>query len=78
MFFGGEGAVCSSCQKSGFRAGVVRKKMENKTAIIMLSYKSIMELHLEYSVQFWSPLLKKASVEIELIQKRTTKMILVE
>ena len=49
-------------------------RYKNKKVIILL-YKSLVRPHLEYSVQFWSPNLRKDIDKIEKIQRRATKMI---
>ena len=56
--------------------GIIRKGTENKTASIILPlYKSMVQPHLEFCVQFWLPHLKKDITELEKVQKRETKMI---
>ena len=47
---------------------------KNEQNVIKL-YKSIVRPHLEYSVQAWSPYLKKDIIKLERIQRRATKMI---
>ena len=44
-------------------------------SIILPLYKSMVQPHLEYSVQFWSPHLKQDIIELEKVQKGATKMI---
>ena len=63
-------------RKANSMLGIIRKGIENKTASIILPlYKSMVQPHLGYSVQFWTPHLKKDIIELEKVQKRATKMI---
>ncbi len=47
---------------------------KNKNLILPL-HNSLVRLHLEYAVQFWSPHLAKDIAELEAVQRRATKMI---
>ena len=55
---------------------IIKRGTENKTVnIIMALYKMLVRLHPEYSIQFWSPHLKKGIVELEKVKKRVTTMM---
>ena len=55
---------------------IIRKGIENKTASIILPlYKSMVQPHSVYCIQFWSPHLKKDIIQLEKMQKKATKMI---
>lgn len=41
----------------------------------MPAYKSMVQSHFEYCVQFWSPIFKKNVVELEKLQRRVANLI---
>ncbi len=47
---------------------------KNKDIILPL-YNSLVRLHLEHAVQFWSPHLAKDIAKLEAVQRRATKVI---
>lgn len=62
--------------KTNKMLGTIRKRIDNKTEnILMPLHKSMVRTHLEYCMQFWSPRLKKDTLELEKVQRRTTKVI---
>ncbi|CAM5165838.1 unnamed protein product [Natator depressus] len=66
----------AAVKKANGMLEIIKKGIENRTENIMLPlYKSMVRPHLEYSVQIWSPHLKKDILELEKVQKRATKMI---
>ncbi len=54
----------------------ISRNFEYKTPGVMLSlYNSVVRLHLEYVIQFWSPIYIKDIELLERIQRRASKMI---
>ena len=66
----------SAANKANRMLGFINRSLtyKNEQNVIKL-YKSIVRPHLEYSVQAWSPYLKKDIIKLERIQRRATKMI---
>ncbi len=55
--------------------GFIKRNFSFKHKDIILSlYNSLVRLHLEYVVQFWSPHLAKDITKLEVVQCRATKM----
>ena len=54
--------------------GLIRRNVVHKEEIIILLYKSIVRLSLEYILQVWRPYLDKDIAILEKIQRRANKM----
>lgn len=60
-------------KKANSMLGVIR--IENTTAcIVMPLYRSMVEPHFEYSIEFWSLYLKIQIAELEKVRRRVTKI----
>ena len=56
--------------------GMIRRNITYKeNSLIVLLYKAIVRLHLEYCIQAWSPYLRKDIYMFEKNQRRATKLI---
>ena len=56
--------------------GIINRRVSYKSAeVISKLYRSYVRPHLEYSLQFWSPINEKDGDMLEGVQRRITKMI---
>lgn len=67
---------CSAAvKKMNKNLEIIRKKLENKSDNILMSYQFIACPNLEFSVQFWLPHDKKSVLKWEKVQRSVTKTI---
>jgi len=68
---------CSEAVKKANRMlGMIKRNfIDRSQETIILLYKSLVRLHLEYCCQIWSPYYKKDIKLIEGVQRRATKLV---
>ena len=65
-----------SCKTANRVLGFIARNFNYKSTELMLPlYKSFVQPHLEYAVQFWSPHLRRDIDKMERVQRKATKMI---
>ncbi|CAM5121826.1 unnamed protein product [Eretmochelys imbricata] len=63
-------------KKTNAVLGCIRRGISSRDKEVLVSlYKALMRPHLEYCVQFWSPMFKKDEFKVEEVQRRATRMI---
>lgn len=72
--------VGKQCDKAAGKANrmlgcIGRGITSRKREVIIPLYKTLVRPHLEYSVQFWRPYLRKDIDRVEKVQRRATKMV---
>uniref|UniRef100_A0A803KA44 Uncharacterized XB5861580 n=1 Tax=Xenopus tropicalis TaxID=8364 RepID=A0A803KA44_XENTR len=72
---------CSKqCQAAAARANKVLSCIKRgidsrEEGVILPLYRALVRPHLEYAVQFWTPVLKWDIIELERVQRRATKLV---
>ena len=62
--------------KSGRILACIRKGIYSRDKTIILPlYKTLVWQHLEYSIKFWSPILRKDVLKLKRVQRSATKLI---
>ena len=62
--------------KANLMLGIIKRGISYKSAEIILKlYRSYVRPHLEFCIQFWSPINEKDEDMLEGVQRRATKMI---
>ena len=65
-----------AAQKTNHILGCIKRSMASRARDMTLPlYSALMRPHLEFCIQFWSPLHKKGMDVLEWVQRRAMKMI---
>ncbi|CAM4404676.1 unnamed protein product [Lepidochelys olivacea] len=63
-------------KKANAVLGCIRRGISSRDKKVLVPlYKALVRSHLEYCVQFWSPMFKKGEFKLEQVQRRSTRMI---
>ena len=63
-------------KKANKMLGLINRTLNHKTRHNVVGlYSALVTPHIEYSVQFWSPYLRKDIIKLEKVQRRATKLI---